>query len=154
MSGRVLIAYDGSDEARHAVRRARELVTCGEALVLHVYASPHAPVAIAGPVLPVTTGVTETARREAEQRAAAVAREGCEIASAAGFRASHLCRAGSGSGGVAATIVQAAEEHAVDMIVVAARDRARIVAALLGSVEDSVVHSAPCPVLVVPAGDG
>jgi len=49
-------------------------------------------------------------------------------------------------------IVRLGKEIGADMIVVGSRDRGRLRRALAGSVSDSVVRHAPCPVLVVRPG--
>jgi nucleotide-binding universal stress UspA family protein len=51
-------------------------------------------------------------------------------------------------GEVAKEVVGLAEELEVDLIVVGTRDRSVIGRALMGSVSDSVVRHAPCPVVV------
>ena len=50
-------------------------------------------------------------------------------------------------------IVALAEEIGVDLIVVGSRGRSPLKRTLMGSVSDSVVRHAHCPVLVVRGGD-
>ena len=64
---------------------------------------------------------------------------------AAGVRAEALVR----SGPVAATIVHEAHEQGADLIILGASLRPALLRAVLGSVADAVVESAPCPVLLV-----
>lgn len=54
------------------------------------------------------------------------------------------------SGSPAAQIVKYAEEKGVDLIVVGTHGRTGVTRALLGSVAEQVVRTAPCPVLAVP----
>lgn len=54
------------------------------------------------------------------------------------------------SGTPAAQIVQYAERHGVDLIVLGTHGRTGVTQALLGSVAERVVRFAPCPVLTVP----
>jgi nucleotide-binding universal stress UspA family protein len=49
-------------------------------------------------------------------------------------------------------LVDVAEQHEAEIIVVGTRGRGRVASAILGSVSSSVVSLASCPVLVVPAG--
>ena len=49
-------------------------------------------------------------------------------------------------------IAESAKRHNAGAIVLASRDRAPVVAALTGSVTRSLLHTAPCPVLVVTPG--
>lgn len=50
----------------------------------------------------------------------------------------------------ASAIVRYAEEHAIDLIVVGTHGRTGISRALIGSVAERIVRTAPCPVLTVP----
>lgn len=54
------------------------------------------------------------------------------------------------SGSPASEIVRYAERHGVDLIVVGTHGRTGVTRALLGSVAERVVRTAPCPVLSVP----
>lgn len=49
-------------------------------------------------------------------------------------------------------LVDVAERHKAELIVVGTRGRGRVASAILGSVSSTVVSLASCPVLVVPAG--
>jgi nucleotide-binding universal stress UspA family protein len=49
-------------------------------------------------------------------------------------------------------ILQVAEQHPPDVIVLAASSRSRVNRALLGSTADKVIRRAVCPVMVVPSG--
>jgi nucleotide-binding universal stress UspA family protein len=63
----------------------------------------------------------------------------------AGVRAETLVRSGT----PAASIVEEANTHAADLIVLGANTRPTLSTAVLGSVADQVARSAPCPVLLV-----
>ena len=54
------------------------------------------------------------------------------------------------SGTPAARIVQYAERHRIDLIVLGTHGRTGVTRALLGSVAEQVARTAPCPVLTVP----
>ncbi|MBI4608964.1 MAG: universal stress protein [Candidatus Rokubacteria bacterium] len=54
------------------------------------------------------------------------------------------------SGAPAARIVSYAERHGIDLIVLGTHGRTGVTRALLGSVAERVVRTAPCPVLTVP----
>jgi K+-sensing histidine kinase KdpD len=54
------------------------------------------------------------------------------------------------SGAPAAEIVRYAERNRIDLIVVGTHGRSGVTRALLGSVAERVVRTAPCPVLTVP----
>ncbi len=53
-----------------------------------------------------------------------------------------------------ALIASAAAELDAQLIVVGTRGQGRVAGALFGSVAQGLLHSAPCPVLVVPPGGG
>lgn len=59
----------------------------------------------------------------------------------------------TGSGAAAAHVIaEAAREEKADVIVVGTRGHTALGGLLLGSVTQRLLHVAPCPVLVVPAG--
>ena len=64
---------------------------------------------------------------------------------AADVRAAPLIRTGP----PAATILDEAREHRVDLIIIGANVRPRLRSVVTGSVADEVIRNAPCPVLVV-----
>lgn len=58
----------------------------------------------------------------------------------------------SHGGDAAEEIVRYAQQHAIDLIVLGTHGRTGFTRALLGSVAERVVRTAPCPVLTVPPG--
>jgi nucleotide-binding universal stress UspA family protein len=140
---RILVATDGSEEASLAVRRARELAARNSAELHLAHVIPvrmlysNVDLALAGGI-PRPEESREEARQllEAEERQAEQAGRG--------FTATHLRE-----GAPDAELVALAEELEVDLIVVGSRGRSGLRRALMGSVSDSVVRHAHCPVLVV-----
>ena len=147
----LLLAYDGSNGARHAIAVAGELFGGGDAFVVFV-ADDFRPALVpaAGPGIPVTPPEAPEPSARQEEAAQAVASEGVELAGEAGFRARLLVRHGLGTSGVAAAIAAAAEEVDAAAIVLGCRGRSPIAAAVLGSVAYAVVHGRTHPVLAVP----
>jgi nucleotide-binding universal stress UspA family protein len=146
---KILLATDGSSEARLAARTAVDLAqkTDSEVHVIHVF-----DVALIALLYPEATDpkgvkVPEAILEEDLQRHAREVLEGevKRVRSAGGTVAkSHLMM-----GEVAREIVHLAEDLGVGLIVMGSRGRGGIRRALMGSVSDSVVRHAPCPVMVI-----
>jgi nucleotide-binding universal stress UspA family protein len=140
----IVIAYDGSEGARDAVRRAAE--TVGQRTALVVYAYPHAEEMSAGLGVPVTmpTDAVQTLRRRADE----IANKGAELARTSGFVAEAV--AVEAKGGVAGALLNVARERDAAAIVVGSRGLGGATSALLGSVSSKLIHDAECPIVVVP----
>jgi nucleotide-binding universal stress UspA family protein len=142
----VLICYDGSAEADHALRFAASLLPGARALVVTV-AERIVDAALTPAARPPVADLVEV--REAPRRAAEdVAGEGARRASAAGLRPEPLAvepRAGTWQ-----AIEAAAAEHDALLVVCGTR-RSGIRTALPGSLARSLVSHLSRPVLVVPS---
>jgi nucleotide-binding universal stress UspA family protein len=149
---KVLVATDSSREAELAARTAADLSqkTHSELHVVHVFGiAPVGP-----PVYPEFTDLqsvefeaeSDERQRISERRAREVLEAEAEkIRSSGGTVAGeHLIE-----GRVAPGIVGLAEEIGAGLIVMGSRGLGGIKRALMGSVSDSVVRHAHCPVLVV-----
>jgi nucleotide-binding universal stress UspA family protein len=150
---RLVIGYDGSRDADHAIAVAGHICETGTALVVSVW-DVLEPAATADPVpsgAPLAPRATEVSLRQAERTAIGRARDGAEVAREAGFAPEFDARQGSGASGIAQALVDAADRWEADLIVVGRRDMSRIRELVLGSVSNAVVHAADRPVLVVPA---
>lgn len=146
-SGPVLICYDGSEDAKHAIERAGDLLAARPALVLAVW-EPIASLdsfawsgAAAGMVnfVELDRGAAEDGGR--------VANEGVGIALEAGLEAEPV--AIKATGPIWKTIVEAAERHDAAAIVMGSRGLTGVRSMLLGSVSSAVVHHAGRPTLVI-----
>ena len=152
---KILVATDGSREAELATRTAADLAekTASELHLVHVFG-----IAPWYPVYPEATTpewvaqeeknpmLEEDLQRTSEQRAREILDTEVEKARSAG---STVAQAHLKEGGVAAEIVTLAEDIGAGLIVMGSRGRGGIRRALMGSVSDSVVRHAHCPVLVV-----
>jgi len=150
---KILLATDGSREAEVAARTAADLAqkTHSELHVVHAFGiAPVGP-----PVYPEATDLqseeyeaeTEEGQRISEQRAREVLQEEVEKVRST-VAGEHLVE-----GRVAPEIVGLAEEIGAGLIVMGSRGRGGIRRALMGSVSESVVRHAHCPVLVVRDGE-
>jgi nucleotide-binding universal stress UspA family protein len=149
---KILLATDGSEEAGLAARTAADLAekTGSELHLVHVFGIA----SVGPPVYPEATelqGVEREAeieqrQRISEQRSREVLEAEVEkLRSTGGTVAqAHLIE-----GRVAQEVVALAEEIGAGLIVMGSRGHGGIRRALMGSVSDSVVRHAHCPVLVV-----
>src|SRR5829696_10429269 len=154
---KILLATDGSREADLAARTAAELAdkTGSELHMVHVFGIiPWYPAYPEGggfggaeledPVL------EEDLQRTSEQRARELL--DAEVERLRSFGET-LAQAHLAEGGAPQEIVRLAEEIGAGLIVIGSRGRGGIRRALMGSVSDSVVRHAHCPVLVVRDGE-
>jgi len=140
----ILICYDGSDGAEHAITAAADLLRHGRAVVLDV-----GPVLTPAESLAVTAPVSPGAlfEEENEDDARDRSRAGAELARRAGFDAEP--RAGLSAptwGG----IVDVANEIDAAVIVLGSRGLSGARERLEGSVSHAVAEHAGRPVLIVP----
>lgn len=134
---RVLLATDGSPDATLAAQSAVELCerTGSELHVVHV-----------GEYLPTFYAYTEEEPTELQHNAQQLLEEQTQSIEAAGGQVAqaHLLL-----GRPAEQIVKLSEELGVGVIVLGSRGLSALRRALLGSVSESVVRHAHCPVFVV-----
>jgi nucleotide-binding universal stress UspA family protein len=145
----ILIAYDGSDDARAAIEQAAKLWPGQEATVVSVW-EPFAEL-IAHTSTGFAPGMADYEEIDAasEKRAGEHSREGAELARTAGLEAS--ARDTSQTTTIAEAILAAANDVGAQVIVVGTRGLHGVKSLLLGSVSHAVVHHADVPVLVVPS---
>jgi len=150
----ILIAYDGSDAAQRAISKAAELFASRKIVVMTVWepglASAMAmPTSSLGGLAPGTVDI-EAAREADEQvqgRAERIARDGADLARAAGLDAEAI--AVPEATRVSDAITDQAREAGAAAIVVGSRGLSGLRARMEGSTSSAVVKNAPCPVLVV-----
>jgi nucleotide-binding universal stress UspA family protein len=147
---KILLATDGSKEAELASRTAAELAqsTGSELHVLYVWeaANPYVEaVGLAGDE-PVTPRLDAELKRQFDRQARTMLDAQAEKVRALGGT---VAQAHLRMGTADHEIVTLAEEIGAGLIVMGGRGRGGIRRALMGSVSDSVVRHAHCPVLVV-----
>jgi nucleotide-binding universal stress UspA family protein len=149
----VLIAYDGSDTARRAVREAAKLFGSRQVLVVTVWEPGLAyetEIPMAGlemPAVPVDVEEAGEVEEEIHQRARRIAQDGAELAQSVGLQSKGLAVAAEVH--VADAIVGLARKRGVAAIVVGSRGLRGLRARLEGSTSNAVLKDAPCPVVVV-----
>jgi nucleotide-binding universal stress UspA family protein len=150
MSGPILIAYDGSEHAQRAVRRAGELLPGRSALVVSVWKSltevlMHRDVeSLHGHVRDAAAELDSGDRMDAER----MTEDGAALAREAGLEAEALVVTGKPSAWE--TLLEVADEHRAPLVVVGSRGLSGVRSALLGSVSMGLLNHATRPVMVVP----
>lgn len=145
---KILIAIDGSDASRSVIEAACPLIAKPENTEVKIISvvEPFAPMA-AEPFAISSEYYAEMQEAEIKQAKTSVEKaetglkENCPNISDV---SSEVFR-----GGAARTIVETAEEWKADLIVVGSHGYGFWSRTLLGSVSNSVVHHAPCSVVVV-----
>ena len=147
MTTSILLCYDRSPGARHAIETAAALFPGSTAVVLNVWT----PIS----VLVSPYGAIVTSRDDDDklaEAARALAQHGAELAISAGLDASADAVPATARG-TADAILEAAEQMHAGMIALGARGLSPLRSLLLGSVSHAVVQHAHRPVLVVPSAE-
>jgi nucleotide-binding universal stress UspA family protein len=146
LAGPLLICFDGSDNAKYAIRHAGGLLVAKDALVVTVWQ----PTAFLGGFAwsgeASSVDLAELDRAVAED-GARVADEGVRIAEEAGLDAKPMTVEANGP--VWKTVKETADRNDAAVIIMGSRGLTGLRSMLLGSVSSAVVHHADRPVLVV-----
>jgi nucleotide-binding universal stress UspA family protein len=127
--GPLLLCYEGSEDAKHAIEHAGRLLRGRDALVVTVWQ----PTSVLG--------------SSAADRGERVARDGVRIAQQAGLRAKPV--AVEATRPVWKTIVEIADRHDAATIVMGSRGLTGLRPMLLGSVSRGILHHADRPTLII-----
>jgi len=142
-AGLVLFAYDGSEQAKAAIREAAHQLSPGRgAIVLSVW-QPLAALPFAG-MADGAQGIEDSIATEARS----VADEGARLARSVGFQATPLTEQGSP---IWRSIVTTADDRAASIVVMGSHGRTGLGLVLMGSVASAVARHSDRPVLIVHA---
>ena len=149
LSTRILLATDGSENARLAADAALDLATRlgSELRVTYVEPMPERHGGPARFAVDLPPKLVASVEEEAETKLA-------EQLGKMGEGRGEVARAHARVGTPSAEIVALAEELEAGLVVVGSRGLGAVRRALMGSVSDSVVRHAHCPVLVVRNAEG
>ena len=140
--GNVLFAYDGSEQAKAAIREAaRQLGAGRHAIVLAVW-QPYAGLPFVSMSLPPDL------EADVEKRATEAAAEGARLARSVGFDARPLVETGEP---IWRTIVDVADAQDAGIVVLGSHGRTGIGLLVMGSVASAVARHTDRPVLIVHA---
>jgi nucleotide-binding universal stress UspA family protein len=157
MTGRLLIAYDGSPSAATAVRAAAGLFPDARASVATV---PWEPTLRAGTAFPALPGMSPAVGQqaidelaaEARRRAEETAEQAVEQARTLGLDAEPVTVRPSAPAWGA--LLDTAHRLSAEVLICGTRGRGAFARALLGSTSTSLLHHTDVPLLVVPDGGG
>lgn len=137
----IVVAYDGSEQAEHALEMAANIALQAEARIALVYAFDPLPAWIGTPDFPIAVAVepriaySEALLDKAEKRLQEIGISNVEQDIL--------------EGPPPEAIVQAADVRHADLIVMGTRGMGVLKGLILGSVSERVIGAAHCPVLVV-----
>ena len=149
----VLIAYDGSEVSRAAVRHAAELFAGRPAVLATVWEPGMAAVAMGLPdtmgagALPPDPATLEAVDRAQHEHASTVAAEGAEFARSLGLAVEPHVVADELD--VADTLIAIAQERGAAVVVVGSHGITGLRKRLLGSVSRKLIEHCDRPVLVI-----
>ncbi len=152
----MIIAFDGSSPARHAIAAAAKFLggcriivaTVWEEGLEYALATQSVPGEMGAPGPMIDPEVASDVDRALHEQADDLAREGAAVASSHGLDAQPLAVADE-EGNVAKTLLALADEHQAAAIVVGSRGLGGIRARLEGSTSRHLLRHASCPVVVV-----
>jgi nucleotide-binding universal stress UspA family protein len=149
----VLIAYDGSEVSRAAVRHAAELFAGRPAVLATVWEPGLAAVPVGLPdtmgmgTLPPDPATIEALDRLGREHASAIARDGAEFARSVGLVAEP--QAVPDEVDVTDTLIDIARERGAAVVVVGSHGISGLRTRLLGSVSRKLIEHCDRPVLVI-----
>jgi nucleotide-binding universal stress UspA family protein len=144
----ILIAYDGSDDAKAAIEQAGRLFKGESATVVTVWQRFIDTMVRLGGGVGVIVDYAEI-DASSEQSATERANEGAKLATAAGLTAD--ARSVVVESTIPAAILGVAGEVDASVVVMGSRGYTGVKSLMLGSVSNHVLHHADRPVLVVPS---
>jgi nucleotide-binding universal stress UspA family protein len=138
MYRRILVAYDGSDGARAALKHAVALAAALKADLSCVMVEEHLPHYAA------SISEVKAAKEEIDQHFRGLAKQAKDLAGLSGIDMETIVRQGH----EVETVVNVAKDGAYDLLVIGYHGHSAIFGRIMGSTAQSIVRLAPCPVLL------
>ena len=137
---KILIATDGSEYTKEAVKKGLSLAKMLDAEVIGLYVVDVSPI-IPIPLDESSFPMVDFLRNEGEEVLEKLRKEAENV----GIKIKTIKKEGI----PADEIIETAKEEDVDLIVIGSFGRSALEKLLLGSVAEKVIRHAPCPVLVI-----
>ncbi len=146
---RVLICFDGSEGAVHAIEAAGRLFPGARVTIAHVWHPPlpYGGVSYGGEVI-LPPDIQHDLESNASEQAAALAERGAEIARKLGLTADVAPREAVGS--TWRTLLAAADDVDAQVVIAGSRGFGEFRALMLGSTSTALAHHSRRPLLIVP----
>jgi nucleotide-binding universal stress UspA family protein len=138
MYRRILVAYDGSDGSRAALRQGLALAEALKAEIACILVEEHLPHYAA------SISEVKAAKEEIDAHFRTLSKQARDVAGLAGIEMETIVRQGH----EVETIVNTAKDGGYDLLVVGYHGHSKIFGRIMGSTAQSIVRLAPCPVLL------
>ena len=138
MYKRILVAYDGSDGARAALKQGIALANALDAELACVLVEEHLPHYAA------SISEVKAAKEEIDEHFRALAKQARDLAGLGGIDMETIVRQGH----EVETIVTTAKDGQFDLLVIGYHGHSVIFGRIMGSTAQSIVRLAPCSVLL------
>ncbi len=138
MFKRILVAYDGSEGARAALRRGIALAKALDAEIYSISVEEHLPHYAA------SISEVKAAKEQIDDYFHTLTKQARDQAALSGVELEAVIRQGH----EVETIVTMAKEGKFDLLIIGHHGHSRIFERTMGSTAQSIVRLAPCPVLV------
>jgi nucleotide-binding universal stress UspA family protein len=138
MFKRILVAYDGSEGSRTALKRAIELAEALDAELVSISVEEHLPYYAA------SISEVKATKEQADEHFRVLTKQAWDLAALSGVTMETLVQQGH----AVERIVNTAKEGRFDLLVIGHHGHSRIFERTMGSTAQSIVRHAPCPVLV------
>jgi nucleotide-binding universal stress UspA family protein len=138
MFKRILVAYDGSEGSRTALKRGIELAQALDAELVSISIEEHLPYYAA------SISEVKATKEQVDEHFRALTKQARDVAALSGLTMETIVQQGH----EVERIVGAAKEGRFDLLIIGYHGHSRIFERAMGSTAQSIVRHAPCPVLV------